>query len=318
MNKATKDVLIFFSFKQHKTGYYNTLFNPLKAVEDEYGLTLHKGSLKDLYIEIINNELVVTESLTGRLLDTFDFVRFELWLKSPQQALAAATYLDRKGVAFTGHEALNVLCTTKIGELVRMSDGGVPLPRTFMSSYAGTLERFKSDQLPFNYPFIAKAADAFGGKMNYLVHNYKELKAALSEHKDQFFVLQEFIPNEFDYRVLVMDNAIQFVMKRSRINAASHLNNTSAGAEGEFISIDDLSEEIRQDALKAAALTLRSDFAGVDVIVNSETGEHYILEVNEAPAIQTGENPPFKIKALMKHIQEVANRKGDRHVTKKV
>lgn len=306
--KQAKDVLVFFSFKKHKTGYYNTLFNPLKAVEDDYKLSLHQGSLKDLHIEIIENALVVTESTTGKLLDEFDFVRFELWLKSPQQALAAATYLDRKGVPFTGHEALSVLCTTKIGELVRMSDSDVPLPRTFMSSYSGTLERFKAQSLPFEYPFIAKAADAFGGKMNYLVRNYNELKHALTEHKDQFFVLQEFIPNEFDYRILIMDNDIKFVMKRSRTNHASHLNNTSAGADGVFIPVDTLSAEIQQDALKAAARTLRSDFAGVDIIVNSETGEHYILEVNEAPAIQTGENPPLKIKALMTHIQQVVNK----------
>ena len=307
----SKDVLVFFSFKSHKTGYYNTLFNPLKDVESEYGLTLHQGSLKDLYIEVIENTLYVTESMTGRRLDDFDFVRFELWLKSPQQALAAATYLDRNNIPFTGHEALNVLCTTKIGELVRMSDGSVPLPRTFMSSYAGTLERFKSSDIPFNYPFIAKAADAFGGKMNYLVHSYEELKAALSEHKDQFFVLQEFIPNTFDYRVLIMDNAIQFVLKRSRSDTKSHLNNTSAGAEGVFVPIDELTPEMQKDALRAAELTLRSDFAGVDIIVNSETGAHAILEVNEAPAIQTGENPPLKIKALMTHIQEMVNKKGN-------
>ncbi|MFZ1250107.1 MAG: ATP-grasp domain-containing protein [Candidatus Microsaccharimonas sp.] len=304
-----KNVLIFFSFKKHKTGYYKTLFNPLKEVEDMYDLSLHQGSLKDLYIEVIDNKLLVTESVTGKTLDMFDFIRFELWLKSPQQALAAATYLDRNNIPFSGHEALNVLCTTKIGELVRMSDGSLPLPRTFMSSYTGTLDRFKQNDIPFEYPFIAKAADSFGGKMNYLVHNYKELKDALSAHKDQFFVLQEFIPNEFDYRVLVMDNEISFVLKRARSDAKSHLNNTSAGAEGVFVPVEELSPRMQQDALRAAALTLRSDFAGVDLIVNSETGKHAILEVNEAPAIQTGENPPFKINALMAHIKEMVNRK---------
>lgn len=306
-----KDVLVFFSFSKHKTGYYNTLFNPLKEVESEYGLNLIQGSLKDTFIEVIDNKLVVSESVTGRTLDDFDFVRFELWLKSPQQALAAATYLDRKKVPFTGHEALNVLCTTKIGELVRMSDGDVPLPRTFMSSTKGILARFKSETLPFEYPFIAKAADAFGGQMNYLVHNYKELKQALTGNKGQFFVLQEFIPNDFDYRVLIMDNDIKFVLKRARVAKDSHLNNTSAGAEGTFVPIEELSLEMQKDALKAAELTLRSDFAGVDIIVNSQTGKHAILEVNEAPAIQTGENPPYKIKALMTHIKEMAQKRGD-------
>jgi len=299
-----KKVLVFFSFRKHKTGYYNTLFNPLKAVEADYGLELFQGSMKDLIIEIIDNKLVVTEYMTGQPLESFDFVRFELWLKAPQQALAAATYLSRHTIPFSGREALNTLCTTKVGELVRMSDNDLALPRTYMSSHHVILEKFKKNP-PIAYPFIAKAADSFGGKMNYLVHTYAELKAALQENKDQFFVLQEFIPNEFDYRVLVMDNEIQFVLKRSRLKSSdSHLNNTSAGAEGEFVPIDTLTDAQKADALKAAALTLRSDFAGVDLLVNSETGEHVVLEVNEAPAIQTGADPERKIAALMAHIQK--------------
>lgn len=306
-----KNVLIFFSFKKHKTGYYNTLFNPLKEQESKYDLRLFQGSLKDLYIEVIDNELVVTESTTGRRLDEFDAVRFELWLKSPQQALAAATYLDRKGIPFTGREALNTLCQTKVGEYVRMSGSGLSLPQTFMSSYSGTLRRFKKNP-PISYPFVAKAADTFGGQMNFLVHNYEQLKAALDQHRDQFFLIQEFIPNDCDYRVLIMGGEVKLVMRRSRAKGTdTHLNNTSAGAEGEIVPVNTLSDVILKDALKAAEVTLRSDMAGVDVIIDSDTGRHYILEVNEAPAIQTGANPPAKIAVLMQHMTELANRKRE-------
>ena len=303
-----KDVLIFFSYKSHKTGYYTQLFDPLKDVEKDYDLNLSQGSLKDLQIEVIDNKLIVTESMTGRLLTDFDYVCFELWLKSPQQALAASTFLQRHNKPFMGHETLNILCSTKIGEMVRLSDSGVPLPRTFMSSTTGTLARFKQNP-PFAYPFIAKAADTFGGQMNYLIHNYKELKEALQANKGQFFVLQEFIPNKFDYRVLIMGGEIKLLMKRSRdAKSDTHLNNTSAGAEGEFVPISDLTDQMQADALKAADLTLRSDFAGVDLIINSETGEHYVLEVNEAPAIQMGANPPVKIAAFMSHLRDMAHK----------
>lgn len=303
---TSKDVLIFFSFREHKTGYYNTLFNPLKAVEQQYGVTLHRGSLKDLHIEIIDNSLYVTEALTGRPLDDFAYVRFELWLKSPQQALAAATYLERKHVAFSGHEATQVLCSTKIGEMVRMSDQGLPLPRTFMSSYRETLRMFKQ-QPPIAYPCVAKAADAFGGHMNYLVHDYAELKAALAAHREQFFVIQEYIPNDCDYRCLVMGGHIKLVLKRSRgADNTTHLNNTSAGAQGTFVPVSDLPEAVRRDALAAARATLRSDYAGIDVMTDKITGRHYILEVNEAPAIQTGEQPDVKIDTLMQYIHDVA------------
>ncbi len=306
-----KQVLIFFSFKKHKTGYYNTLFNPLKEVEADYGLSLQQGSLKDLLIEVIDSQLVVTESMTGKSLKEFDYVRFELWLKSPQQALAAATYLDRHNIPFSGREALQTLCTTKIGEMVRLADHDLPLPRTFMSSRTTTLQRFKKSP-PIAYPFIAKAADAFGGSMNFLIHTYDELRTALNAHKDQFFLIQEFIPNECDYRVLVMDGQIKLVMRRSRSGSSdSHLNNTSAGATGEFLPIDALSPEMQRDALRAAELTLRSDFAGVDLMVDSQTGKHYILEVNEAPAIQTGESPEIKIAALMSHIKDMSNKRKE-------
>lgn len=299
-----KDVLIFFSFKKHKTGYYNLLFDPLKEQEANYGLQLHQGSLKDLHIIIKNNRLALTESMTGRPLNEFAYVYLELWLKSPQQALAAATYLHRHKIPFIGHEALTIPCTTKIGELVRLSDNEVPLPNSFMSSHGEILKRFKTNP-PFQYPFIAKAADAFGGHMNFLVNNYQELKEAINAHTDQFFVLQEFIPNDFDYRVLIMGGEIKLVMRRARkADEESHLNNTSAGGEGEFVPVDTLTPEMQSDALKAAKLTLRSDFAGVDVIVDKTNGKHYILEVNEAPAIQMGANPPVKIAALMSHIQQ--------------
>lgn len=302
-----KDVLVFFSFRKHKTDYYNkALLGPLRARQGEYGLCLHQGSLKDLHIEIINNELCVTESMTGKTLDQFDLTYFELWLKSPQQALAAATYLERRKLPFIGHETLNVLCSTKIGEMVKMSDSGIPLPRTFMSSSRETIRVFKRNNPPLTYPFIAKAADAYGGHMNYLVKSYDELKTALNEHKEQFFVLQEFIPNDCDYRVLVMGGEIQFVLQRARKDDSVHLNNTSAGAEGKLVPIEMLPEHVLSDVKKAAELTLRSDFAGVDVLIDKNTGQHYILEVNEAPAIQMGTEPDKKIAIFLRRLAEIA------------
>lgn len=301
-----KEVLIFYSFKKHKTDYYRLLLDPFVKNQAKYGLKLYQGSLKDLQIEIINNQLKVTDSLTGRDIKTFDAVYFELWLKSSQQALAAASYLKQHNIPFISKETLNTLCYTKIGELARMAGGDVPLPRTFMSSHAEILRCFK-DNPPFTYPFIAKAADTFGGKMNYLVKNYQELEAALIENKEQFFVLQEFIPNDCDYRILVMGGKIRLVMCRSRgDNADSHVNNTSAGGEGEFVPINTLSPKMQQDAILAAKKTMRDDFSGVDLIVDKNTGKHYILEINEAPAIQMGASPEVKIPVMLDFLKELA------------
>ena len=302
-----KDVLLFFSFRKHKTGYYKTMFEPLADEQSKYGLRFFQGSLKDLHIEVKNGELLATDSLTGRPLDSFDSVVFEMWLKAPQQALAAAIYLDRTSVPMSTREPLGVLCDTKVSEIVTMSGNGIPLPHTFTSSSREIKTKFVKVPI-FEYPFIAKAADTFGGKMNYLVKNYDGLVKALDAHPEQAFILQEYIPNDCDYRVLVMGGKIRLVMRRIRDSkSGSHLNNTSAGADSEFVQIDSLSSKMQISVLKAAKVTRRSGFAGVDLIINKITGDHYILEVNDQPAIQVGSSPEIKIPAYMDYIKELAD-----------
>jgi glutathione synthase/RimK-type ligase-like ATP-grasp enzyme len=308
-----KDVLIFFSFRKHKTGYYEALFAPYRDVGANYGLRFLQGSLKDLHIYIQNNRLRIVESMTGRDLKDFAVVHFDAWTKSPQQALAAALYLKHQNVPVTNEEMQYVLPDTKVGELARMADGDIPLPDTFTSSQREILRIFK-DQPVFEYPFIAKASDVFGGKMNYLVKNYNELNAALSTNKDKTFVLQRFIPNDFDYRVIVMGGKIRLVMKRARDSQSkSHVNNTSQGAAAEFVDANVLTPKMQRDALNAAKQTLRSGFSGVDVIVDNQTGKHYILEVNDQPAIQVGANPEVKIPILMKYLQEMSGVKSEKN-----
>jgi glutathione synthase/RimK-type ligase-like ATP-grasp enzyme len=301
-----KDVLVFFSFRNHKTGYYSTMFDPLHNVQGDYGLRLFQGSLKDLHIEVKDNELFVTESSTGRSLDSFDVVDLEMWLKAPQQALAATTYLDRHNIPMTTREPLGVLCDTKVSEIVTMSGNRIPLPHTFTSSSREIKKIFKHTP-KFKYPFIAKAADTFGGKMNYLVKSYAELVQALDTNPEQTFILQEFIPNDCDYRVLVMGGKVRLVMRRFRDkNTETHLNNTSAGADSEFLPVETLSLDMQGSVLAAANVTGRSGFAGVDLIVDKKTGKHYILEVNDQPAIQVGSSPEVKIPAYMNYIKELA------------
>lgn len=303
-----KNILLFYSFKNHKTGYYNVLFDPLKSVEGKYGINLERGSLKDLWIEVIDNKLVVTDSMTGKRLDEFDAVMMELWLKSPQQALAAATYLRRHGISFRGEEVLDLVASTKVGEMALMADNDLPLPRTFMSSNTEIKKRFKKNP-PIDYPFVMKAADTYGGQMNYVITSYKELKQRLEEHPKEFFVIQELIPNDCDYRVLIMGKKVRLVMRRTRIDKSSHLNNTSAGADGHIVDTTELSGEILEQSVKAAELTKRGGFAGVDVLIDKHTGQHYFLEVNEAPAIQTGADIEVKIDAYMTYMAELAEGK---------
>lgn len=298
-----KDVLVFFSFQSHKSGYIEMLFSQMaKQAAQAHDLQLHRGALKELVVQVIDGRLSVIESLTGRDIASFDAVYFELWYKAQQQALAAGTYLDRHNVPFFAREVVRVLPDTKLGEFAALSDNGLPLPKTFVSSKRQTLAHFKTNP-PIPYPIIVKSSTGFGGRKNYLVHNYKELQAVYKEHPQDVFIIQEFIPNEYDYRCLMLGGEIAVIIKRQR-QGDTHLNNASKGAQTEVIDPATLTAEQAEDVKKAARLVHREDLSGVDLLFNSETGQHYILEVNQAPQIETGAHVPVKTAALLAYIRQ--------------
>lgn len=301
-----KDILVLFSYRSHKYGYIEMLFERLSQAANGRDINLHRGSLSDLAIAIKDGKMSITESLTGRDLASFDLVYFELWYKAPQQALAAAKYLDRANVPYFSKELSSQLPLTKVGELAVLADNGIPLPDSFISSSRGIKKQFKTNS-PFPFPIIVKAADGYGGKNNYLVPNYARLKEILAENKGMQFVVQEFVPNDRDYRCLVLGGEIKLVLQRMRSSESdSHLNNTSAGAEGTVVPLSGISEKAQAAVLKSASVLNRSQFAGVDLMINKETGEPYILEVNQTPQIEIGAEVDKKMDALLTYMEELA------------
>lgn len=300
---AKKDVIVLFSYRSHKYGYIEMLFERLTESAKGTDLQLFRGSLSDLQISIKNNLMSITESLTGRDLSSFSLVYFELWYKAQQQALASARYLERKKLPYFSKEIHDILPITKVGELAVLADQSIPLPDTFISSAREIKKIFKNNP-PISYPLIVKAADGYGGKNNYLIRSYGELKNTLDQNKGIQFVIQEFIPNICDYRCLVLGGQIALVLRRSRdLKGTSHLNNTSAGAVGEVVPPDVLPKNAQDAVLKAAKVLNRFEFAGVDLMLHRDTNQPYILEVNQTPQIEIGAEVDKKMSVLLEYMQ---------------
>lgn len=300
---AKKDVIVLFSYRSHKRGYIEMLFDRLTKSAEGIDLQLFRGSLADLRIIIKNNSMSIIESLTERDLSSFDLAYFELWYKAQQQALASARYLERNNVPYFSKEIHEILPITKVGELAVLADQSIQLPDTFISS-AREIKRIFKNNPPISYPLIVKAADGYGGKNNYLIGSYEELKNTLDNNKGIQFVIQEFIPNICDYRCLVLGGRIALVLKRSRdLKSVSHLNNTSAGAVGEVVPLDVLPKNAQDAVLKAAKVLNRFEFAGVDLMLHRDTNQPYILEVNQTPQIEIGAEVDKKMSVLLEYMQ---------------
>jgi glutathione synthase/RimK-type ligase-like ATP-grasp enzyme len=140
------------------------------------------------------------------------------------------------------------------------------------------------------------------GANNWFVHDFDEFSRIVALPHEQLFVVQQYIPNDCDYRVLVFGGEVKAVMRRSRQSDDTHVNNTSAGGQGDMVALSDFPGEWQTIALKAAAAVNRSDLAGVDIIVDTETGKPYVLEVNKSPQIETGSNIDAKTSIFVDYI----------------
>jgi glutathione synthase/RimK-type ligase-like ATP-grasp enzyme len=240
---------------------------------------------------IVDNKLEAYDLMNKCSIGDYDAIVFCYWHFKPMHALALTTYLKRQGIPFLPAEEPNMFPPMdKLGELAKMSDGTVPLPNSLICQSGMMFKAFKARGSFIEFPCILKASGAGRGKKNHLVKDVDELKEVCALYPQEILILQEFIPNDSDYRVLVINKEPRFVMRRFRGDADTHLNNVSKGADAERVPNDSIAGEPLSAVLRAAELTHRIDFAGVDLMFDSTNGKHYILEVNKNPDMTTGAN----------------------------
>ena len=283
-----KQILVLFSYDVYPSGQrafigHGDLLNEKNThPEIEYV----KSELDNLIFMFVDGKLSVTDHRTGKDIADFEDVFFQKWFALPQHALAAARYLSHRGRPFVSSEILQQNAFTKLTEMIELAIACVSYPDSLCASPTNFLELAESGKLPFEYPFIIKDIGGSGGSDNHLVEDQAQLEAILANAPvSRSYIAQEFIPNEFDYRITVMGGEIAYVLKRSR-QGDSHRNNTTQGGAAIFMEPNELPAEVRAEALKAANVLGRNDFAGVDMIVNDDG--QWVLEVNKSPEIQLG------------------------------
>ena len=143
-----------------------------------------------------------------------------------------------------------------------------------------------SDNSQFNFPVIIKGSSGDRGTRVFKADNLEELEELVrnlrkSETEEgKRYMLQEYIENDGDYRILVLGKKVLGVMKRSSQSKDEFKNNYSVGGK---VEVADLPEEIKQLAVKAAEVC-GLWVAGVDVAFrNFDKSRPVIWEVNKGP-----------------------------------
>lgn len=158
-----------------------------------------------------------------------------------------------------------------------LNDNRVLTPLTY---YAGSLNKRLIGEIKktIGFPFIIKKTDSAKGRDVFLIKSNKELDVFLSKEDVKDYIFQEFLPNDYDYRVYITTNGKGFAITRSRTSKEEVTNNISKGGIRNYTS---LSSKMKKASIKAAKL-LGINFAGVDFIEHDK--KIYVLEVNRAPS----------------------------------
>lgn len=255
-------------------------------------------SLTSLVFDISNNSCSVIDRLNGGDVASYDLVVIRNVGQKLELGITLAHYLSMKKVPFTD-SYLNVQGAGKLAYAMSCRKFNLPIPHTVYGS-ARNLAKYITETNSLQFPIILKADIARKGRDNYLVSGVDDLTSKLSAQPEVTFIAQEFIANDGDYRALVLDGQITTVIKRIS-SGDSHLNNTSQGGEAILQDVEIFNDQVKADVVKSAKID-NLEVAGVDVIFDKNTNQHYILEVNRAPQISTGTYVDEKVNAFAEMI----------------
>lgn len=180
----------------------------------------------------------------------------------------------------------------KLYALWRFWEKNIPVAKTFFGS-VDFLSRCLSSSAA---PHVLKSVQGTKGRDNFLVHSEAELRQIIKQNPDVRFVMQDYIQNDGDWRIIVINFEPKLAIYRSS-HGKDFRNNTSVGGEASLVSLDQVESNVLKLATDAAK-ALNIKIAGADILQDKTTGSYTVLEVNRTPQLVTGAFPKEKQRIL--------------------
>lgn len=178
---------------------------------------------------------------------------------------------------------------SKITDCTVFALNHLPIPDTLFVSRANLEQSMPLVKRICGYPLIIKDVRGSQGKHSEYVSSESDLLEKMEKlPKNKRFIFQRFIPNEYDWGIMVA-NGIVVAGEKSYPADGEFRNNTCNGAEERFIDVALIPEEIKTMAIQASGL-LGLFWSRADIIIDKHTARPYLLEVNRYPGITAGSN----------------------------
>lgn len=257
---------------------------PFNVEAKKLGMDVFIDSLSSLeYVVEEGKDFKITISDTH--LEEFDLIYIRLVGKSQENAYLLVNYAKDNNIKiidemFLENQPVNIPLTKAL-ETKFVAQKGLPIPKTYFSNLNRIVK--KSESL-IGFPMVLKETTSQKSKGVWISKDQKELEELAKNLKNdekngkKYFV-QEFIEASQRIRILVVGNkAIAGLIRPMKWRNVFLKNPTEVVKKVLF----PISQEDADLAVKAA-VNLRINIAGVDIIHEDKTGKAYIMEVNSAP-----------------------------------
>lgn len=226
---------------------------------------------------------VFEPKLRNRHFKDYDLIYFWALGARRWEWYLAAEYLNKKEKTIivnknTIDPSFNYSTTPILSYLLQV-ENKLPFPKSTLIFSPNSVDNVITN---YEFPVIVKASVSHQGKGVFKAGNKAELIRILKDNKElsHAFIIREFIENDGDIRVFTVGYRAIGAMKRIPPKG-DFRSNISVGGKGEIFELEKY-PKVKELAEKAAEVT-KTEIAGVDVILDKNSGDPYILEVNPGP-----------------------------------
>lgn len=269
-------------------------------------IVVESCEISELFFELSTENIAIYHPGKKFDLRNFDLVIIRHIGSFAVEAHAITLYCEHFGIKYTDTYLNRLLLDNKLStEFLLWFNDVKCWPRTFYGPTDQLVNRFTE----LGEKAVLKDNEGSKGRLNFVVHSADDIRSITAEYPDKHFLLQEFIPNDGDLRILILNDKPTLVIGRTS-GGATHLNNTSQGGSAEVLPLENVDARIL-DVSVGAARSTKLQVAGVDVILDKRTGDFYLLEVNNAPQISSGSFTAEKAAAYANMIRELTQEVED-------
>ncbi len=247
------------------------------AAAKKKGIELVPIQYNDLILRQKKNEFEILYK--GKSLSEFGLFYFRAVGEATEWVNLLLLYAQKKKISVVDEYLADFGPERRLKSIsgVILVKNGVSYPRT---SFVASKEVLLEETEKFDYPFVLKISK--GGRRGMgtlLVKDQDVLERAIKGRIEKTgFLLQEYIPNNGDYRLILIGYQVLGGFKRQKKEEKLLLNRSLGPSK----VLEEIPEAIEKEAVRACQI-LKVEIASVDMVADERTNKPVVIEVNEAP-----------------------------------